>query len=146
MQVDSHKVALNYFQSSEFWNTLQVIGSMSIPYIVLISKAGFNLETILTLLFSGIIGGIAKVRKDLEISPNLYTPVGIAGTNPSQAIAYVAHNIALEQATREVISKNANDRINEVANNIVATTPIPELLKPYAEKTASNLFRRVFKR
>jgi hypothetical protein len=133
MQADSHKVALNYFQSSEFLNTVQVVGITSIPYVVLLSKTGFNLETALTLLFSGIIGGIAKARKDLEISPNLYTPVGMVGTNPSQAIAYVAQNIALEQATREVISKNASDRIIEVANNIAATTPIPELLKPYAK-------------
>lgn len=90
------KVALNYFQSSEFLNTVQVIGITSIPYIVLISKTGFTLESVLTLLFAGVIGGAAKARKDLELSPNLYTPVGVAGTNPDQAIAYVAKNIALE--------------------------------------------------
>jgi hypothetical protein len=140
------KVALNYFYSSEFLNTIQVVGITSTPYIALIAKTGFSLDGILMLLFAGIIGGIAKARKDLEISPNLYTPVGIAGTNPSQAIAYVAQNIALEQATQQVLSRAASDRIIEVANNIVATTPIPELLKPYAKKTASNLFRRIFKR
>jgi hypothetical protein len=140
------KVALNYFYSSEFLNTLQVVGITSTPYIALIAKTGFSLDGILMLLFAGIIGGIAKARKDLETSPNLYTPVGLIGTDPAQAIAYVAHNIALEQATREVISKNASDRINEVAKDIVAKTPFPELLKPYAEKTASNLFRRIIKR
>ncbi len=140
------KVALNYFYSSEFLNTLQIVGITSTPYIALIAKTGFSLDGILMLLFAGIVGGIAKARKDLEISPNLYTPVGIVGTNPSQAIAYVAQNIALEQATQQVISKAASDRITEVAKDIVATTPIPELLKPYAEKAASNLFRRIFKR
>lgn len=140
------KVALNYFYSSEFLNTVQVVGLTSIPYLVIISKTGFTLESVLTLVFAGVIGGAAKARKDLDANPNLYTPVGIAGTNPNQAIAYVAQNIALEQATQQVVSKAASDRITEVAKDIVATTPIPELLKPYAEKATSNLFRRIFKK
>lgn len=32
--MQSQKVALNYFQSSEFWNTFQLLGVMSIPYIL----------------------------------------------------------------------------------------------------------------
>lgn len=83
------KIALNYFYSSEFLNTVQVIGITSIPYIVLISKTGFNLESVLTLLFAGVIGGAAKARKDLELSPNLYTPDGIIGTDKAQAIAHI---------------------------------------------------------
>lgn len=145
MKAESHKVALNYFYSAEFLNTVQVIGITSIPYIVLISKTGFNLESVLTLLFAGVIGGAAKAKKDLEISPNLYTPVGVAGTNPNQAIAYVAENIALEQATREVITNAASDRINEVANDIISTTPIPDLLKPYAKKASRDFLGRFFK-
>jgi len=145
MQVQSHKVAVNYFRSAEFYNTVQVIGSMSIPYVVLISKVGFTLETALTLLFSGIVGGMAKAKKDLELSPNLYTPIGVAGTDPNQAIAYVAKNIALEQATHEVISNAASDRIEEVASNIIAETPIPELLKPYAKKASRDFLGRLFR-
>ena len=67
MKSESHKVALNYFYSAEFLNTVQVIGVTSTPYIVLISKTGFNLESVLTLLFAGLIGGMAKAKKDLEI-------------------------------------------------------------------------------
>jgi hypothetical protein len=145
MKSESHKVALNYFYSAEFLNTVQVIGVTSTPYIVLISKTGFNLESVLTLLFAGLIGGMAKAKKDLEISPNLYTPIGVAGTNPNQAIAYVAENIALEQATREVISNAAEERINEVANDIISTTPIPDLLKPYAKKASRDFLGRFFK-
>jgi hypothetical protein len=145
MKSESHKVALNYFYSAEFLNTVQVIGVTSIPYIVLISKTGFNLESVLTLLFAGLIGGAAKARKDLEISPNLYTPIGVAGTNPNQAIAYVAENIALEQATREVIPNAAKERINEVANDIISTTPIPDLLKPYAKRASRDFLGRFFR-
>jgi predicted nucleotidyltransferase len=145
MQVEAPKVALNYFRSAEFFNTVQVIGSMSIPYVVLISKVGFTWETSLTLLFSGIIGGMAKARKDLELSPNLYTPEKVFGTDEKDAIAYVAKNIALEQATREVISKNASDRINEVADEIISSTPIPELLKRPAKKASRDFLGRLFK-
>ena len=145
MKSESHKVALNYFYSAKFLNTVQVIGVTSIPYIVLISKTGFNLESVLTLLFAGLIGGAAKARKDLEISPNLYTPIGVAGTNPNQAIAYVAENIALEQATREVIPNAAKERINEVANDIISTTPIPDLLKPYAKRASRDFLGRFFR-
>ena len=88
---------------------------------------------------------MAKAKKDLELSPNLYTPIGVAGTDPNQAIAYVAHNIALEQATREVISNAARDRIKEVADDIVTTTPIPDLLKPYAKKASRDFLGRFFK-
>lgn len=139
------KVALNYFYSSEFLNTVQVIGLTSIPYLVIIGKTGFSFESVLTLLFAGIIGGAAKARKDLEANPNLYTPVGIAGTNPNQAIAHVAQNIALEQATKQVIPSAASDQINEVANDIIATTPIPDLLKPYAKKTTTDFLGKFFK-
>ena len=145
MKSESHKVALNYFYSAEFLNTVQVIGVTSIPYIVLISKTGFNLESVLTLLFAGLIGGMAKAKKDLEISPNLYTPIGVAGTNPNQAIAYVAENIALEQAEQKVIPNAAKERINEVANDIISTTPIPDLLKPYAKRASRDFLGRFFK-
>jgi hypothetical protein len=140
-----HKVALNYFYSSEFLNTVKVIGITSIPYLVLISKTGFTVEGVLTLIFAGVIGGAAKAQKDLESNPNLYTPVGVAGTNPNQAIAHVAKNIALEQATGEVISSAAQDRIDEVASDIINTTPIPDLLKPYAKKTGRDFLGRLFK-
>lgn len=145
MKSESHKVALNYFYSAEFLNTVQVIGVTSIPYIVLISKTGFNLESVLTLLFAGLIGGMAKAKKDLEISPNLYTPIGVAGTNPNQAIAYVAENIALEQAEQKVIPNAAKERINEVANDIISTTPIPDLLKPYAKRASRDFLGRFFR-
>ena len=145
MPAQPSKIALNYFYSDEFINSIQVIGTMSLPYIVIISKTGFTWENMLTLLFSGIVGGIAKARKDLKANPNLYTPVGIAGTDPEEAIAHVAKNIAIEQATQEVISSAASDRINEVASNIIATTPIPDLLKPYAKEISSDFLGRVFK-
>ena len=136
--MQSQKVALNYFQSSEFWNTFQLLGVMSIPYILQISEKGFQLEIVLNWVFVGVLGVLVKGRKDLEANPNLYTPVGVLGTNPNQAIAYVAQNIALEQATREVIPRAASDRINEVADDIINETPIPELLKPYAQKASRD--------
>lgn len=145
MKTGSPKVALNYFYSAEFLNTLEVIGTMSIPYIAVISKIGFTWETTLAWVFGGIIGGLAKARKDLEYNPNLYTPVGVAGTNPNQAIAYVAENIALEQAEQKVIPNAAKERINEVANDIISTTPIPDLLKPYAKKASRDFLGRFFK-
>ena len=141
----SQKVAVNYFQSTEFLNTVQIVGTTSIPYIVLIAKTGFSVEAVLTFVFAGLVGGVVKAKKDLELSPNLYTPVGVAGTDPNQAIAYVAQNIALEQATREVIPRAASDRINEVANDIINETPISELLKPYAQKASRDFLGRFFK-
>ena len=141
----SPKVALNYFQSSEFWNTVQLLGVMSIPYVLEVSEKGLQLETGLKWLFVGVLGVVVKGRKDLESNPNLYTPVGVAGTDPKQAQIYVAQNIAIEQATREVIPKTASDRIKEVADDIIATTQIPDLLKPYAKKASRDFLGRFFK-
>jgi hypothetical protein len=146
----SQKVAVNYFRSTEFLNTVQVVGTTSIPYIVLIAKAGFSVEAVLTLIFAGLVGGVVKAKKDLELSPNLYTPIGVAGTDPNQAIAYVAHNIAIEKATEQVIPVAAQNRINEVANNIaddiINTTQIlPDFLKPSAKKIGRDFLRGLFK-
>jgi len=135
------KVALNYFYSSEFLNTVQVIGITSIPYLMLIQKTGFTLEAVLTLVFAGVIGGAAKAKKDLEIAPNLYTPVGVPGTNPGIAISYVAQNIALEEAKKRVIPREADVRIVEVAASIMDHMPMPEPLKPFAK----GIFRGIFK-
>jgi len=145
MKSESHKVALNYFYSAEFLNTVQVVGVTSIPYIVLIAKTGFSVEAVLTLVFAGLFGGAAKARKDLEFNPNLYTPKKVFGTDEKDAIAYVAENIALEQAEQKVIPNAAKERINEVANDIISTTPIPELLKPYAKKASRDFLGRFFK-
>ena len=139
------KAALNYFKSSEFANTLQLLGVMSIPYIMEISQKGFNLETILNWLFVGVLGIVVKGRKDLESNRNLYTPVGVIGTDPRQAEIYVAKNIAREQAIQEVIPQAASDRIDEVAKQIINNTPIPEILKPYAAKSGTDFLRGLFR-
>tara|TARA_R110000868_G_C10800053_1_gene756994 strand:- start:570 stop:1001 length:432 start_codon:yes stop_codon:yes gene_type:complete len=143
--MQSQKVAVNYFQSTEFLNTVQVVGTTSIPYIVLISKTGFSLEAVLTLVFAGLVGGVVKAKKDLELSPNLYTPVGVAGTDPNQAIAYVAHNIAIEKATDHVIPSAAREVINEVADEILETTSIPDLLRPFAKKASRDFLGGLFR-
>lgn len=148
-EMPSQKVAVNYFQSTEFLNTVQIVGTTSIPYIVLIAKTGFSVEAVLTFVFAGLVGGVVKAKKDLELSPNLYTPVGVAGTDPNQAIAYVAQNIALEQAAEQVIPIDVQNRINEVANNIaddiINTTQIPDFLKPSAKKAGRDFLRGLFK-
>jgi len=145
MLPESPKVPVNYFYSSEFLNTLQVIGITSIPYLVLMQKTGFSLEGILTLVFAGVIGGAAKAKKDLEIAPNLYTPVGIAGTNPQMAIRYVAENIALEEAKKRVIPREAEDSIVRVASAIMDNMPMPSPLKPFAKGIATDFFKGIFK-
>lgn len=139
------KTALNYFQSSEFANTFQLLGVMSIPYIMELSQKGIKLEIVLNWFFVGVLGILVKGRKDLESNPNLYTPVGVLGTDPKQAQMYVAQNIAVEQATREVIPQAASDRISEVASDIINTTPIPDLLKPYAAKAGRDFLKGLFR-
>ncbi len=139
------KVALNYFKSSEFLNTVQLLGVMSIPYILDLSQRGFKLETMLNWFFVGFLGVLVKGRKDLQANPNLYTNKGILGTDPEVAKAYVAQNIAVEQATASVIGNAANERINEVANDILDATSIPDLLKPYTKKAGSDFLRGLFK-
>ena len=138
-------VALNYFWSSEFLNTLQIVGSTSIPYIVLMSKTGVSLEGVLTFVFMGVIGGIVKAKKDLQANPNLYTPVGVLGTDPKEARLYAAQNVAVQKATEQVIPQAANDRINEVANDILNSVPVSDLLKPVITRTATDFLGRLFK-
>ena len=65
-EMPSQKVAVNYFQS------MQIVSTTSIPYIVLIAKTGFSVEAVLTFVFAGLVGGVVKAKKDLELSPNLY--------------------------------------------------------------------------
>ena len=145
MPPEAPKVPVNYFISSEFLNTLSVVGITSIPYLILMQKTGFTLEGILTLIFAGVIGGAAKAKKDLEIAPNLYTPKGIPGTDPQMAIRYAAENIALEEAKKRVIPRDAENSINRIAAEIMDYMPMPSPLKPFAKGIATDFFKGIFK-
>ena len=145
MPPEAPKVAVNYFYSYEFLSTLKAIGITSIPYLILLQKTGFTLEGVLTLIFAGVIGGAAIAKKDLEVAPNLYTPKGIVGRDPAMAIRYVAENIALEEAKKREIPREADDRINEVASAIMDNMPMPSPLKPFAKGIATDFFKGIFK-
>ena len=83
-----HRRPCPFFRSVEFWaiavKTL-AIAPLMLPAIL---KAGFSLESLL--LIAGLISqGVLAALKELESTPNLYTPRGIIGNDLKDAVGNI---------------------------------------------------------
>jgi len=127
--VKNDQVPVNYFNSAEFYDTVQIVGIVATPNILSILNSGFTKENVLSLMFA-VFGGMAKARRDLDENKNLYTANGLPKRNKDEAVIFAEHskaiaqtaqfNAAIVKATQAVVTDEIGDEIQAKANEIMA--------------------------
>ena len=107
-------IPVNYFQSRELYKNVQIIGTQSIPYIVILATQGYSHEVALGMVFTGFFGGMAIAKTQNDSTENLYLPKAIPFTrNPLEAVNNSVQATAVEAAIKVVTKNNDFGRIVE---------------------------------
>jgi len=107
-------IPVNYLKSHEIWRNAQIIGTQSIPYIVILATQGYSHEVALGMVFTGFFGGMAIAKTQIDSTPNLYLPKAVPLTrNPLEAVANSVQATAVEEAIKVVSQNNDFGRIVE---------------------------------